>query len=643
MRHHGVLIAAVLMLGLASYAEASKRYFDQAELASYTIPNSSTGDTFYVDGVSGSDSYDGLSANPTSGSRGPFKTIAKALDRYRSNFALGGDVIKIKAGIYRESVVFALNSTQVASLTADTPLAMGPYGNGEVVIDPSPHPTSWAAYDGSTFYADWPNASYPPAAVVMGGSFKGYRPKQSLSDLTKNGLWYFDPSARRIYVNTGGVAPATLDPVITYDYTSAEQYCIKTNGNPYLHFYGLTLRGAARYGFSDYPGSRGIVLEKCTIKWNNGNGARIFGEQGVVRKSHVWGNMLYNWPRGRRWAANGGWGQGLTVGGYGLVEGTISHDNGGEGIGVYGGTGHVTFQDNISYDNWSVGLYLDNAGYCTFRRNLVYAHDPDVSDIVEAWQLPSWIISAGSSTITAETNKIIGRLRQEGIMAGDETATSSTAHSIGFKALDNILVGNRRGFTTYGQATGAGLNNYVIAGNTIVLPAVAPPYGAFGGMVLYASAYNSNSVIKNNLIYSYAPAGSTQPLVAFPSSATMSGIDFDNNLYYSANDAAPFTSGSYPNEKRYSFAAWVVSLPSGYDAHSVYADPLFSGTRGGFTAADYLLASASPAVGAGATVADIASDFNAFPRIGAFDVGALQRGSVEARAPLAPSAVRIVQ
>lgn len=641
MRHYRVLLAAMLALGLSSSLEASGRYFDQGEMATYSVPNAATGDTFYVDGANGSDSYNGLAPTFTSGTTGPFKTIAKALDKYRSNYVIGGDVIKIKAGIYRESVVFALNATQVASLTAATPIVMGPYGDGEVVIDPSPTPKTWNVYDSHIYWADWPNPTYRPAAVVMNGSFKGYRDKQALSDLTKTGLWYFDASARRIYVNTGGVSPAALDPVITYDYTSAEQYCIKTNGYPYLQFYGLTLRGAARYGFSDYPGSTGIVLEKCTIKWNNANGARIFGEHGIVRKCHVWGNMLYNWPRGRRWAANGGWGQGLTVGGYGLVEGTISHDNGGEGIGVYGGAGNVTFQDNISYDNWSVGLYLDNAPSCTFQRNLVYAHDPDVSDIVDTWQLPSWIINSGQATITSETNKIIGRLRQEGIMAGDETATSPTAHSAGFRALDNIIVGCRRGLTTYGQATGAGLVNYVIAGNTIVMPAVAPPYGVFGGMTLYASPNNAGSLIKNNIVYSYAPAGSAQPLVDFASAAAMSGVDFNNNLYYSVNDPTPFKSGVYPLEKSYNFSGWLGYVPSGYDANSLYSDPLFSGTPGAFGAADYLLRSGSPAIGKGASLAAIASDFNKFARVGAFDIGALEFGSQDGTVPAQPTKVLV--
>lgn len=599
-------------------------YFDQSEMATYTIPDSSGGDTFYVDGVNGSDTYNGLSPTYTSGTTGPFKTIGYAYNKYRPNYAVGGDVIKVKAGIYREEVYLDLSSSQTATLTVSTPLSIGPYGDGEVIIDPSPVVTNWTAYDSNIYMGDWPNASYPPNSVIMNGSFKNYRDKQTLGELTQEGLWYFNSSTRKLYVHTGGVNPSTLDPVIPYNYDSAEQYCIFNPGYNYLRFYGLTLRGAARYGFSDYPGGTGQVVEKCTIKWNVGNGIRIFGEYGVLRKNHVWGNMMRSWPRGRVYAANGGWGQGATLGGYGLAEGNITHDNGGEGMGVYGGTGHVVFQDNIAYDNWSVGLYLDNAAACTFQRNLIYSNNPDYADIVETWQLPAWIIAAGEATITSETNKIKGRMRQEGIMAGDESATNATARSNGFKAINNIIIGARRGFTTYGQATGAGLVNYTIANNTIIMPNISPVYGDFAGMTLYPDTDNTGSVVRNNLIYSYAPSGQTQPLMNFGNSSTMSGVTFDNNLYYSVNGSTPFKSGYYPSETLYNFTGWKAYVPSGYDANSLYADPLFVGTAGNFTSADYAIGATSPAKDAGADLSStFTTDFLGNTR-NTFDIGALE-------------------
>ncbi|MEI7891135.1 MAG: right-handed parallel beta-helix repeat-containing protein [bacterium] len=647
-----LLVLLLIFLILPKFAKAA-RYFDQAEMATYSIPNSATGDTFYIDGINGSDTYNGLAPTFTSGTTGPFKTIGKCFDRYRSNNLVGGDVVKIKAGIYRGSIALQFTAPQVSSLTEAKPLEVGPYGDGEVIIDPSSTPQSWTAYDSNIFSADWPNATYSPQAVVMNNDFKSWRDKQALADLTTTGLWFFDVATRKIYVNTGGIDPLTLDPIITYNNVSAEQYAISTNGYPYLHFYGLTLRGAARYGFTDYPGSIGIKLENNTIKWNNGNGARIFGTRGVVRKNHIWGNMLYNWPRGRRWAANGGWGQGLTVGGYGLAEGNVVHDNGGEGMGVYGGTGHVVFQDNISYDNWSVGLYLDNAEYCTFQRNLVYSNNPSESDIVEDWQLPQWIIDAGTGTVSAETDKIRARQRQEGIMAGDEFATNPTAHSIGFKALNNIIIGARRGITTYGQAAGAGLNNYVFAGNTIVMPTVGSSYGDYAGIAIYASTNNANSVIKNNIIYGNTPIGpkpdyTVSALVKFGSNAAMSGVDFDSNLYFSENLAAPFKAGAYPSEALYNFAEWKNYLSSGYDADSIYANPLFTGTAGSFVATDYLLSLGSPAINVGANVLDIATDFNDFARSGLQDMGALEFGSIfgaqpgDTTAPSAPSNLSVL-
>jgi hypothetical protein len=363
------------------------------------------------------------------------------------------------------------------------------------------------------------------------------------------------------------------------------------------------------------------VVEKCTIKWNNGTGIRVFGTYSHVTKNHVWGNMLYNWPRGQRYAANGGWGQGMTVGGYGVASGNISHDNGGEGMGVYGGTGHVTFQDNISYDNYSVGLYLDNAPACTFQRNLVYAHDPDSTNAVEAWQLPQWIIDAGAEV--AETAKIVARMRQEGIMAGDESATNPNAQSAGFKAANNIIVGCRRGFTTYGQATGAGLNNYVIAGNTIVLPTAVSAYGTFVGIQIMSSANNTGSLIKNNLVYSTATDCSTQSLVAFASNTAMQGVDFNNNAYYSVNGSTPFLSGAYPTETTYNFTNWKAYVPTGYETTSAYGSPVVAGGSDIYAAAYYVPGNTSSAKGIASVLDEFLDDFYAVTRGAAWDAGAI--------------------
>ncbi|MFA5265175.1 MAG: hypothetical protein WC378_15235, partial [Opitutaceae bacterium] len=167
--------------GTVSPPAEGSRYFDQTEMATYSIANSATGDTFYVDGTNGSDTYSGLSATYTSGTTGPFKTLSECFDKYRSNPVVGGDVVKIKAGIYRESLSLSFSAGQISSLTESTPLSIGPYGDGEVIIDPSSTPQSWTAYDANIYVADWPNATYPPEDVIIGGSFKAWRNKQALT------------------------------------------------------------------------------------------------------------------------------------------------------------------------------------------------------------------------------------------------------------------------------------------------------------------------------------------------------------------------------------------------------------------------------------------------------------------------------
>ena len=56
--------------------------------------------TYYVDGVNGSDSYDGTVPDYTSGTTGPWATIAKILSSLSSS---GGDTVWVAPGTYRQS------------------------------------------------------------------------------------------------------------------------------------------------------------------------------------------------------------------------------------------------------------------------------------------------------------------------------------------------------------------------------------------------------------------------------------------------------------------------------------------------------------------------------------------------------------
>lgn len=229
-------------------------------------------------------------------------------------------------------------------------------------------------------------------------------------------------------------------------------------------------------------------------------------------------------------------------------------------------------------------------------------------------------------------------------MIGDETATNPIAQSTDNKVLNNIIVGVRRGFTTYGQSTGAGMKNYVIANNTIVLPASAPVYGNFAGMELHQhSGNNTGTVIKNNIVFSSAATAAFQPLMLLDNAA-MTGVALDDNLYYAAGSASPFTTGVYPSQVSYGFSAWKAAIFSGGDANSIYSDPGFSGSASGFAAADYMLSSGSPAVNGGASLADIIGDFNNFTRSGLPDIGALENGSfygLDVFPPLRPKSLRL--
>lgn len=552
------LIAFLFFMPCVVFANT---YYDPSTLGQLTPP-STNGITYYVDPVNGDDSRTSAVAQNIDT---PWKTIAHAFYNYYDRNSAGNGIrVLLKSGIYRESVVFPNSWTHGTSY--ETGIILAAAGDGEVIIDPSHTPTSgWAAYDANIYYVEWPSApTLFPWAVILNDDFKSFRPVEEFGDLDAYGEWFYNTETYILYIHTAGVDPATLDPIITEVDAdrSLEQYPIKGQGIPYITVSGLTLRGGGKYGFTDYKGApQGdhVKVEHCCIKFNNSNGARIFSSYSIFDRNYFYANMLFNWPRGRIWGSSGGWGQGATISNYGTATGNIAEENGGEGIGIYGGDGYTTFENNISSNNYSVGLYLDNAPYCTFKYNFVYAATPDLADRIDTWMLP------GGSTL----DSIAGRMTQYGILVGDESATNPTAQGVGHIIDSNIIIGGRSGFGTYGQATGSGLKSYIIVNNTIILPTADAVYGEFYGMYIDSNnTNNTGTIIQNNIVY--RKTGVTEPLMGSDSGAWV-GITLDNNIYYAVDGSDLFSIGAYPSQAYYNFSNW--QTQTSQDANSSYTDP----------------------------------------------------------------------
>ncbi|MDP1773990.1 MAG: hypothetical protein Q8L15_17105, partial [Methylobacter sp.] len=145
---------------------------------------------------------------------------------------------------------------------------------------------------------------------------------------------------------------------------------------------------------------------------------------------------------------------------------------------------HCTMEDNISYDNWTVNLYLSDATNSVVQRNLVY-------------------ISSQPAIPTRNSS-------HPGIALADEVA--SVPRSTNNMVINNFLYNAGLQAFNWTLVSKSGLNNVLIANNTIV------DGDLFTGSGGAQSIVNTNSQIRNNII-----------LGTRSSVPSKSGITFSNN------------------------------------------------------------------------------------------------------------------
>ncbi len=554
----------------SSFAENDAHWWNKNETASLSVEKdfklSRTGRNYYVDGKKGSDKGDGSSTYP-------WKTISKAFDHY-SGRPGPGDAIIIKAGVYKESLSIRARGNP------ENRILIGPYGDGEVIIDASPKFEEWVFYKDKIYNA---KCEFKPAAVVV--DEKPLFPEFFLEKVNK-GKWFYDDKNKVIYVYIpDGANPSTHDVGVIKD--DEFQDGIMLQGAQYLTFYGLTLKYAGGHGFSvlgDYN-----TIEKCNIKFNGKAAVAIwpYGDTKsigcAVIKSHIYHNMIRNWPRGHykegNWAASIGGGVSET-----RIIGNVVHKNGGEGI-LLGRQGGI-IRDNIVYDNWSVNIYACGIVNSVIEGNRVFCHEQD----------PSELYNNGDNN--PNDNKNFRRLRAEGIMTADE-GSPAILHNV--KIINNIIINCRRGITHYGLKAGSGMKQVLVANNTIIVPdakGVGEDY--IGIKVPYNNGNNVDTVFKNNIIYASNPRTNLLVMSDQPfSGEQFKGVTFDHNIWYHATRNNPFRLGHthwglYDTD----FKGWEAQCGS-HCSQNRLIDPKIKNVKG-YSKDDMELMLNSPAKGCGA-------------------------------------------
>lgn len=313
-----------------------------------------------------------------------------------------------------------------------------------------------------------------------------------------------------------------------------------------------------------------------TVHDNYASGIILMGAYDTVRESTVFNNSQdyenCTWKTGYS-----AWGGALSCGPgskYGTLSNNTVYNNWGEGLSAYTSgisvADHCMIQDNTSYNNGSVFLYIQNVTNATIRRNLIYR--------------------------TADTPRACAA--NVGLQLGDEGQTQCNT---GITVVNNLVMGTWLNFSAdrNGGCTGNPLADSVIANNTFV-NALEKNYDSGYNMAVYLrpSQTYSNTVFANNIILEDASSRLTP--ISVPSSHP--GLTLSNNLYsktYSSYAAGP---------------------------GDIVADPQLarSGTitAGTLTGNWFKLMPTSPAIDKAITLTGITDDFFHNARDNAPDIGA---------------------
>jgi hypothetical protein len=521
--------------------------------------------------------------------------------------------VRIKAGRYRERTSVSKSGTSTDRIV------IGPYGNGEVILDASSALAGWTLVAGQVFKA---HTGYAVTAVVVDDT--ALFPEFSQGALAEN-RYYYDAAAGDLYLwAPGGGSPATRDVGVIRD--DAYQDGFLVNQASHVTLYGLTVRFAGGHGVSVLGDD--VRIEKCRLRFNGKAGVNLFGygsiatSEAQIVKNDIYSNVMRNWPRGRyKW---GGWAAGAVSNGTAnvLYQGNISHRNHGEGMLVYGGPGGDVFRDNVVFDNWSVNLYVDNHPNVVVERNFLYSSGPDTRDLYN------------NGDPDPSDQKNLRRLRPEGIMTADENYGNG-AHLSNVRITNNVILNCRRGLTHYANVAGSGLKYVSVLNNTIVAPAaLIAGEGLVAGIVIpYDSGNNVGSIYRNNLVYASQPSTYVLYSEDVPSQTEQfQGLTLGNNLWFHTARNAPFHWGpSYNASYDHTHAQWLGLTGAAHGGGDMYADPLLANAQDLDAFAKRPLDASSPAVDHGTGVA-LSGDYGECPRpTGAeYDMGAFEAGSSSA-------------
>jgi parallel beta-helix repeat protein len=340
-----------------------------------------------------------------------------------------------------------------------------------------------------------------------------------------------------------------------------------------------------------HVGGYGIAIEghhntvsKMNVHHSWETGVLVHGDYNIVEDSVIWQNAFRNSTNTGQ--VTSGWAMGMSVArnpaadalkagitSYAILRRNTVFNNWGEGLSCFEAD-HCTIEDNVAYDNWTINLYLSNTTNNLVQRNMVYV--------------------SSKPAIPTRRNTAPGAITLADELANKPRSANNTV-------INNLIYNSDLDAFSWTEVANSGLNNVLIANNTIV------DGGLFTGSGGSPAIVNTNSQIKNNIILGTDSAVPNK-----------SGITFANNN-------------------------WSV-LPPVLASTNITGDPKIARTGttapGTLTPDYFKLLAGSPMIGAGIPVAGVTTDFLKVARkANAPDIGAYEFTTSGTPAPVVPTPV----
>jgi len=218
---------------------------------------------YYVSRSDGNDNYNGTAQLRTTGSTGPWNTIAKV---NASSFVPGDSILFKRGEVWRERLIVP------SSGSPGNPITFGAYGSGSrPTVNGSDILTGWAAISSDVYRA---TVATQPYAVWFDGSVGTRKP--SIGTLSADRDWHWSSNQLYIYSSTGPSArtieSSSRQTVFMSDksWITLEQLTFAKGGNAARDDKSIAIRQSAH-----------IVLQDCDVTDSVNIGVDIFGVDGI--------------------------------------------------------------------------------------------------------------------------------------------------------------------------------------------------------------------------------------------------------------------------------------------------------------------------------------------------------------------------